>query len=82
MMLFNNIYGVDLGSSTVRIYSGLKNQIFSGRNLVAARGHSIIAYDDEAYDKEPALAASGDLDDYEDNEVYDKEPSSWNAPEF
>ena len=57
MMLFNNFYGVDLGSNTVRIYSGLKNQTFTDRNIVAARGHEIIACGDEAYEimgKEPA----------------------------
>ena len=56
-MLFNNQYGIDLGSSTIRIYSGIRNQTFSGRNLIAARGHEIIAYGDEAYEimgKQPA----------------------------
>ena len=40
------------------------------------------SYGDEAYDKEPASAASDDYDDYDDDEAYDKEPSSWDAPEF
>ncbi|MBQ8305599.1 MAG: rod shape-determining protein [Blautia sp.] len=55
-MIFEKTYGIDLGNSEVRIFSYLRNQQYSEKNMIAARGREIIAVGDEAYEmfeKEP-----------------------------
>ncbi len=55
-MIFENAYGIDLGNSSVKIYSALRNKSYSEKNVIAARGREIIAVGDEAYEmleKEP-----------------------------
>ncbi len=55
-MIFENAYGIDLGNSSVKIYSALRNKSYSEKNVIAARGREIIAVGDDAYDmleKEP-----------------------------
>ncbi len=49
-MLFERNYGVDLGDSSVRIYSALRNKSYTEKNMIAARGREIIAVGDKAYE--------------------------------
>ena len=56
-MLFEKTYGVDLGSSSVKVYSFFKNKTYIEKNMIASRGRRIIAVGNEAYEmfeKEPA----------------------------
>ena len=48
-MLFRNYYGVDLGSSTVKVYSVLRNKTYIEKNIVAYRKLKILAMGNEAY---------------------------------
>ena len=55
-MLFRNNYGVDLGSSSVKVYS-FRNKSYIEKNMVAYRGRRILAIGNEAYEmfeKSPA----------------------------
>lgn len=55
-MLFEKMYGIDLGSSSVKVYSFFKNKTYMEKNMVAAKGHKIIAIGNDAYEmfeKEP-----------------------------
>lgn len=55
-MLFEKTYGIDLGSSSVKVYSFFKNKTYIEKNMIASRGRSIIAVGNEAYEmfeKEP-----------------------------
>ena len=56
-MLFRNNYGVDLGSSAVKVYSFFRNKSYIEKNMVAYRGRRILAIGNEAYEmfeKSPA----------------------------
>ena len=56
-MLFEKTYGIDLGSSSVKVYSLFKNKSYIEKNMIASRGHKIIAVGNEAYEmfeKSPA----------------------------
>lgn len=55
-MLFEKTYGIDLGSSSVKVYSYLKNKSYIEKNMIASKGRKIIAVGNEAYEmfeKEP-----------------------------
>ena len=59
-MLFEKTYGTDLGSSSVKVYSLFKNKSYMEKNMIASRGHKIIAVGNEAYEmfeKSPAEVA-------------------------
>ena len=59
-MLFEKTYGIDLGSSSVKVYSLFKNKSYMDKNMIASRGHKIIAVGNEAYEmfeKSPAEVA-------------------------
>ena len=49
-MLFEKTYGIDLGSSSVKVYSFFRNKTYIEKNMIAAKGHTIIAMGNEAYD--------------------------------
>lgn len=49
-MLFRNTYGIDLGNSTIKVYSALRNRTFLEKNMIASRGRTIIAVGNEAYE--------------------------------
>lgn len=49
-MLFRNTYGIDLGNSTMKVYSALRNKTFLEKNMIASKGHTIIAVGNEAYE--------------------------------
>ena len=49
-MLFRNTYGIDLGNSTMKVYSALRNRTFLEKNMLASRGRTIIAVGNEAYE--------------------------------
>lgn len=49
-MFFRNIYGIDLGSSTVKVYSHKKNKTYLEKNMVAYEGRKILAVGNEAYE--------------------------------
>ena len=49
-MLLRKTYGIDLGSSTIKVYSFLKNKSYMEKNMVASRGRNIIAIGNEAYE--------------------------------
>ena len=56
-MLFTNKYGIDLGSSSVKIYSYFRNKSYIEKNMVAYKKRRILAVGNEAYEmfeKEPA----------------------------
>ena len=59
-MLFEKTYGIDLGSSSVKVYSLFKNKSYMEKKMIASRGHKIIAVGNEAYEmfeKSPAEVA-------------------------
>ena len=49
-MLFEKTYGIDLGSSSVKVYSFFRNKTYIEKNMIASKGHPIIAMGNEAYD--------------------------------
>ncbi len=49
-MLFERTYGIDLGSSAVKMYSSSGNRTIQTKNMIAARGRQIIAVGDDAYE--------------------------------
>ena len=49
-MLFEKTYGIDLGSSSVKVYSFFRNKTYIEKNMNASKGHTIIAMGNEAYD--------------------------------
>ena len=49
-MLFEKKYGIDIGSSTVKVYSLLRNKSYMEKNMIASRGRRIIAVGNEAYE--------------------------------
>ena len=59
-MLFEKTYGIDLGSSSVKVYSLFKNKSYMEKNMLASKGRRIIAVGNEAYEmfeKSPAEVA-------------------------
>ncbi|MBQ0001870.1 MAG: rod shape-determining protein [Clostridiales bacterium] len=48
--MFGKTYGIDLGSSSIKIYSNLRNKTFADKNMIASRGRKIIAVGNEAYE--------------------------------
>ena len=59
-MLFEKTYGIDLGSSSVKVYSFFKNKSYIEKNMIASKGRKIIAMGNEAYEmfeKSPAEVA-------------------------
>ena len=42
-MLFEKTYGIDLGSSSVKVYSFFRNKTYIEKNMIASKGHTIIA---------------------------------------
>ncbi len=56
-MLLRKTYGIDLGSSSIKVYSFLKNKSYIEKNMIASKGRKIIAVGNDAYDmyeKSPA----------------------------
>lgn len=57
-MFKNHVYGIDLGSNTIKIYSQKSNEILKEKNMIAIRNKdTILAVGDEAYEmyeKNPA----------------------------
>lgn len=56
-MFLERKYGIDLGSSTVKVYSQAKNKCYIQKNMIASTGRTIIAVGNEAYEmfeKEPS----------------------------
>ena len=49
-MLFEKTYGIDLGSSSVKVYSMIRNKSDIEKNMIAAKGRKIIAVGNEAYE--------------------------------
>ena len=50
-MLFDNVYGVDLGTSEVKIYDTKKDTIIKEKNMIAGRnGDTVFAVGNEAYE--------------------------------
>ena len=49
-MLFEKTYGIDLGSSSVKVYSFFKNKSYIEKNMIASKGRKIIAMGNEAYE--------------------------------
>ena len=49
-MIFEKKYGIDLGSSSVKVYSAFRDKIYTSRNIMAYRGRTIIAIGNEAYE--------------------------------
>lgn len=49
-MLLRKTYGIDLGSSSIKVYSFFKNKSYIEKNMIASRGRKIIAVGNEAYE--------------------------------
>lgn len=50
-MLFRKVYGVDLGTSTIKVYSYQKDKVYQERNMVAVKNKKrVLAVGDEAYE--------------------------------
>ena len=49
-MLLRKTYGIDLGSSSIKVYSFFKNKSYMEKNMRASKGRRIIAVGNEAYD--------------------------------
>ena len=68
-MLLRKTYGIDLGSSTIKVYSFLKNKSYMEKNMEASRERRIIAVGNEAYEmfeKSPV-----DIAEFSDDIWYD-----------
>ncbi len=48
-MIFEKVYGIDLGNSSVKIISGTPGTVYTEKNIIASKGREIIAVGDEAY---------------------------------
>ncbi|MBR6238465.1 MAG: rod shape-determining protein [Lachnospiraceae bacterium] len=47
----NNFFGIDIGTSNIRIYNQLDNSIFMEKNMIAIEnGRDLLAYGDSAFD--------------------------------
>ena len=49
-MLFERAYGIDLGNSSIKIYSHSKNKSYMEKNMIASKGRRIIAVGNDAYE--------------------------------
>ncbi len=50
-MLFRKVYGVDLGTSTIKVYSYQKDKVYQERNMVAVKNKKrVLSVGDEAYE--------------------------------
>ena len=49
-MLFEKKYGIDIGSSYIRVYSAFRDKLVTDHNMIAYRGHTILATGSEAYE--------------------------------
>ena len=49
-MLLKKTYGIDLGSSSIKVYSFLRNKTYIEKNMIASKGRTIIAVGNEAYE--------------------------------
>lgn len=49
-MLLKKTYGIDLGNSTIKVYSAFKNKNYIEKNMIASKGRKIIAVGNEAYE--------------------------------
>ena len=49
-MLLRKTYGIDLGSSSIKVYSFFRNKSYIEKNMIASKGRKIIAVGNEAYD--------------------------------
>ena len=49
-MLLRKTYGIDLGSSSIKVYSFFKNKSYIEKNMIASRERKIIAVGNEAYE--------------------------------
>lgn len=49
-MLLKKTYGIDLGNSSMKVYSFLKNKSYIEKNMIASKGRRIIAVGNEAYE--------------------------------
>ena len=47
-MLLRKTYGIDLGSSSIKVYSFFKNKSYMEKNMIASKGRRIIAVGNEA----------------------------------
>ena len=57
-MLFEKTYGIDLGSSSVKVYSMIRNKSYIEKNMIAAKGRKIIAVGNEAYESQSGTAGN------------------------
>ena len=48
-MLLRKTYGIDLGSSSIKVYSFFKNKSYMEKNMIASKGRRIIAVGTAAY---------------------------------
>ena len=47
----NNIFGIDIGTSNLRIYNQADNSVFMEKNMIAIENKkTLLAYGDSAYD--------------------------------
>lgn len=47
----SNVFGIDVGTSNIRIFNGVDNSIFSEKNMIALeKPDTLLAYGDSAYD--------------------------------
>ncbi len=47
----NNVFGIDIGTSNIRIYNQTDNSIFMEKNMIAIEnGNVLLAYGDSAFD--------------------------------
>lgn len=49
-MLLRKTYGVDLGSSSIKVYSFFRNKSYTEKNMIASKGRRIIAVGNDAYE--------------------------------
>lgn len=49
-MILRKAYGIDLGSSSIKVYSFFKNKSYLEKNMIASKGRTIIAVGNEAYE--------------------------------
>ena len=50
-MFNNHVYGIDLGSNMIKIYSQNSNEILKEKNMIAIRNKdTVLAVGDEAYE--------------------------------
>lgn len=50
MSFLRNTYGIDLGNSSMKVYSLLRNKSYIEKNMIASKGRRIIAVGNDAYE--------------------------------